>query len=158
VSALLAILLAIVTSSANIEAPSGLVIRTGVIDAAMGLRAMTITMVNKDTQPHTFNGYPAVRVLDKYREPLPVKIDPGATEVTTGFDTPATPITIEPGKTATAVLTWRNTVTDSNVNATNGAYLDLAPTTGAPWQTRYPKGGIDLGNTGKLGVSAWTTP
>jgi hypothetical protein len=158
VSALLALLLAFIATTANIEPATGLVIRTGPIDAAMGLRALTITMVNKDTQPHTFNGYPAVRVLGKYREPLPITIDPGATQVTSGFDTPPKPITLHPGETATAALTWRNTVIDTNVAATNAPFLDLAPITGAPWQTRHPEGGIDLGNTGKLGVSAWITP
>lgn len=157
-SALLALLLSLLAPLTNLEAPTGLVIRTGLIDAAMGLRAMTITLVNKDTQPHTLNGYPAIRVLDKNREPLPVTINPGAGNVTSGFDAPPTPVTIQPGKTAIAVLTWRNTVTDSTVVATNGPFLDLAPTAGAPWQTRYPEGGIDLGNTGTLGVSAWKTP
>lgn len=157
-SSLLAVLLTFIATTTNIEPATALVIRTGPVEAAMGLRAMTITMVNKDTQPHTINGYPAIRVLDKNREPLPITIDPGATQVATGFDAPAKPITIQPGKTATSALIWRNTVTDSTVVATNAPFVDLAPATGAPWQTRHPEGGIDLGNTGKLGVRAWTTP
>jgi hypothetical protein len=113
----------------------------------MGLRAMTITMVNKDTQPHTFDGYPAVRVLDKYRQPLPITIDPGATQVAGGFDAPAKPITIQPGHTATAALIWRNTVIDSNVVATNGPFADLAPPPARPGRPGTPKA-----------ASTWATP
>jgi hypothetical protein len=158
VIALPALLLAIASAMYNFEPSTGPVIRVGPIDAAMGLRAMTITLVNKDSTPRTVNGYPAVRVLGKDGQPLTITLNPGAKDVTTGFDTPPKPITLQPGQKATAVLAWRNTVTDSTVKATHGAYLDLATAAGQPWQTRRPEGGIDLGNTGTLGISAWTTP
>jgi hypothetical protein len=134
-----------------------LAISSGDVEAASGLRAMTLTATNNDTTPHTLNGYPALRVLDEDHQPLQVHIVPGATGITIGFDTPPHPITLQPGQTATAAVLWRNTVTDATVKATNGTYLDTAPTAGDPWQTLQPRGGLDIGNTGELGVSAWTT-
>jgi hypothetical protein len=135
----------------------GLAINSGDVEAASGLRAMTLTITNQDNTPHTLNGYPALRVLGDDHQPIQVKIVPGATGITSGFDTPPSPITLQPGQQATASVLWRNTVTDARVKATPGTYLDTAPTAGQPWQTLQPRGGLDIGNTGTLGVSAWTT-
>jgi hypothetical protein len=49
-------------------------------------------------------------------------------------------------------------VTDTTVTATNGTYLEVAPEAGECPQIVTPESSIDLGNTGKLGVSAWTRP
>ncbi|MBP2327490.1 hypothetical protein JOF56_007875 [Kibdelosporangium banguiense] len=146
------------TPTTTPQQQSGLMITAGEVEAASGLRAMTVTMTNKDTRPHPLNGYPALQVLDSDRGLLQIEIVPGAAGITSGFDTPPRPVTLEPGQKATASLLWRNTVTDSTVNATKGTYLNIAPADGQPWQTLQPDGGLDLGNTGKLGVSAWITP
>jgi Domain of unknown function (DUF4232) len=148
-------------STSTPQPQTGLVISPGEVEAASGLRAMTLTATNQDTTPHALNGYPALRLLDDDHQPLQVRIVPGATGITTGFDTPPQPITLEPGQKATASVLWRNTVTDATVKATRGTYLDTAPTAGEPWQTLQPVGGLDIGNTGTLGVSPWavrTTP
>jgi hypothetical protein len=121
-------------------------------EAAMGLRAMKIVMVNCGTRPYEVSGYPAVRVLDADRKPLDIAVDNGSSSVE---DPGAELVTLKPGETATAVLVWRNRVTDVGA-AVNGSYLEIAPATGEPRQT-VPEH-IDLGTTGKLEVTAWRRP
>lgn len=65
---------------------------------------------------------------------------------------------LAPGQKAVARLIWRSTVTDANVPATSGSFLKIAPADGVAAQTVAPRGGIDLGTTGRLGVSPWTLP
>jgi hypothetical protein len=38
---------------------------------------------------------------------------------------------------------------------TDGAYLTVAPAAGQPAEDVDPHGPIDVGNTGRIGVSAW---
>lgn len=42
--------------------------------------------------------------------------------------------------------------------APTGVYLDLAPTTGAPWQNRWLDQTMDLGNSGTIGITPWAAP
>jgi hypothetical protein len=149
------------STSAAAAAPTcpepGVVINTGAIDAAMGLRAMNIEMVNCGTRPYKVDGYPAVRVLDANQKALNVKVSNGSSPITTikSFDAAPKPVTLQPGEKVVAGLVWRNTVTNSTVTAANGIFLDIAPVDGEPRQTVKSGSPIDLGNTGKLGVSPW---
>ncbi|WBB66152.1 DUF4232 domain-containing protein [Micromonospora sp. WMMD812] len=109
------------------------------------------------------NGYPALTVLDEQRQQIPLAVVPGATGITSGYDAPPRPFTLRPGDRATASVLWRNTFTDSTAAPTNGAYVEVASATGQAAQAVDPDGPIDLGNTGRIGVSAWkpaepTTP
>ncbi|WP_424186152.1 DUF4232 domain-containing protein [Actinokineospora sp. G85] len=135
----------------------GVAITAGEVDSALGLRALGIVLTNCGTRDHTVHGYPAVRVLDADRQPLEVIVGNGSPPVSSpdSYDAPPQPVTLRPGERATARLLWRNTVTDSTVNATVGEYLEIAPAAGQPTQTVTPPGGIDLGNTGRLAVNAW---
>jgi hypothetical protein len=136
----------------------GVAIRIGDVDAAMGLRGLTVSMTNCADRPYQVTGYPDVRVLDDQRKPLDIRVEHGASTITADPSLTAAPepVTLQPGGTATAVVMWRNLVTDSSVDATTGTYLTIAPASGTPAQTVTPRGGIDLGNTGKLGVGPWT--
>lgn len=125
------------------------------VSAAMGLRAMGLELVNCGNQPYELRGYPAVRLADADGEPIAVRIVPGAKEITSGFDAAPTRLMLRPGERAGAALLWRNLVTDPTVVATEGRHLDVAPVTGRPAQPVELDGPIDLGNTGRLGVSAW---
>jgi hypothetical protein len=150
-----------VTNSVPAGCPApGVAIKAREVDAAMGLRAMPVDMVNCGTIPYTISGYPAVRVLDNDRKPLDVKVSNGTSSIALidGLDAAPKPVTLKPGEKVGAVLVWRNTVTDPTVTAMNGTYLEIAPAGGQPPQTVTLNGGIDLGNTGKLGVSAWAFP
>jgi Protein of unknown function (DUF4232) len=151
------------------ECPAeGVEISVAGTDAAMGLRTMSLELVNCGTSPYTVRGYPSVRLFDEDREPIEVAVGPGSNGVATvpAFDVPPQEVTLQPGEKAISGLLWRNLVTDSTVTATTAVHMDAAVLEGKPWQqvpmtvpdevngTRTTE--IDLGNTGKLGVQAWT--
>ncbi|MGC5289216.1 DUF4232 domain-containing protein [Micromonospora sp. DT231] len=134
---------------------SGVRIRSTGGDAAMGLRALGLELVNCGDRPYQLNGYPVLHVFDDKHEPVLLRVVNGGREITSGFDQPPRQITLAPDERATAVVLWRNLVTDSTVVATNGEYLTVAPAAGQPGEEVDPDGPIDLGNTGRIGVSAW---
>ncbi|MEU4530915.1 DUF4232 domain-containing protein [Micromonospora ureilytica] len=134
---------------------SGVRIRSTGGEAAMGLRALGLELVNCSERPYQLNGYPVLHVFDEEREPVMLRVVNGAKEITSGFDQPPREVTLATGERATAVVLWRNLVTDSTVVATNGEFLTVAPAVGQPAEEVDPDGPIDLGNTGRIGVSAW---
>ncbi|MCZ7435091.1 DUF4232 domain-containing protein [Micromonospora sp. WMMC241] len=144
-----------VVSPTPLCTPAGVRITETGVSAAMGLRAMGLELVNCGNQPYELRGYPAVRLADADGDPIAVRIIPGATGITSGFDAPPARLVLRPGERAGAALLWRNTVTDATVVATEGRELDVAPVTGRPAQPVALDGPIDLGTTGRLGVSAW---
>ncbi|MGV9216072.1 DUF4232 domain-containing protein [Micromonospora sp. RB23] len=137
---------------------SGVRIRSTGGDAAMGLRALGLELVNCGDRPYRLNGYPTVWVLDEQRKPIILAVVNGAKDITSGFDQPPQLITLQKGERAVATVLWRNLVTDSTVVATDGAYLTVAPAAGQPAEEVDPHGPVDVGNTGRIGVSAWRTP
>ncbi|RLP91855.1 DUF4232 domain-containing protein [Micromonospora sp. BL4] len=134
---------------------SGIQIRSTGSDAAMGLRALGLELVNCGDRPYQLNGYPVLHLFDEQREPIMLRVVNGAKEITSGFDQPPRKVTLAPQERATAVVLWRNLVTDPTVVATNGEYLTVAPAAGQPAAEVDPDGPVDLGNTGRIGVSAW---
>ena len=137
--------------------PSGVLVRTGEVDAAMGLRAMGIELVNCGTAPFSVNGYPEVRLLDDDRQPLPVTVGRGSSGIATldSFDLPPAPATAAPGERLVAGLVWRNKVADMTTDPVSGTYLEVVPAPGLSPQVVRPDGPIDLGTTGRLGVAPW---
>ncbi|SPF00006.1 DUF4232 domain-containing protein [Streptomyces sp. MA5143a] len=136
---------------------SGVRMLPGLVEPAMGLRAMTVRLTNCGTEPYTVNGYPSVQVLDEDREPVDVRVLRGPEEITTGVPDPGPhEVTLKPGESATTSLVWRNTVTEADVPAVNAPYLRVAPAKGRPAQVLAPDGGLDLGTTGRLATGAWT--
>ncbi|MGW3569458.1 DUF4232 domain-containing protein [Streptomyces sp. NPDC000941] len=137
---------------------SGVYVQAEEPSAAMGLRAMSLTLTNCGKDTYTLKGYPTVRVLDEDGKPLDVRVKHGSAGIATldNFDAAPKQVTLRPKETAVAGLVWRNTVTDPTTPAVNGKALDVAPTEGSPRQTVTEL--IDLGNTGTLGVSPWYTP
>ncbi|WP_153032453.1 DUF4232 domain-containing protein [Amycolatopsis sp. YIM 10] len=135
----------------------GVRITAGEVDGAMGLRALGIVLTNCGTRDYTANGFPVVRVLDAERQPLDITVGNGSEPVSApdSYDVPPRPVTVPPGGQVTARLLWRNTVTDPNAPATNGQYFEIAAAAGEPGQLVTPRGGIDLGNTGRLAVNPW---
>ncbi|TDV55175.1 DUF4232 domain-containing protein [Actinophytocola oryzae] len=138
-------------------------------DAAMGIRVLTVEMVNCGTRPYTVSGYPRLRLYDDEQRPIDVAVLHGSGDIATvpGFDAlPPESITLQPGERAQSGLLWRNLLTDSDLNASKTAVrLDVAVATDKPWQdvpvvmpnevTGASPVTIDLGNTGRLGVEAW---
>ncbi|MEV6380849.1 DUF4232 domain-containing protein [Streptomyces sp. NPDC051773] len=136
---------------------SGVRMRPGLVEAAMGLRAMTVTLTNCGEKPYTVNGYPSIQVLDENGEVHDdVRVLQGPQEITTGVpDFGPHRVTLKPGESAGASLVWRNTVTEADVPAVDAPGLRIAPLPGRPAEILTPDGGLDLGNTGRLGTTAW---
>ena len=133
------------------------------VSAAMGLRAMGLELVNCGNRPYRLHGYPAPQLRDGDGDRIPVRVIPGAKGITSGFDDPPRPLVLAPGEAAGAALLWRNLVDNPTVVATNAEHLAVSPLPGRSAQEVAMDGGIDLGNTDRLGVSAWkkrepTTP
>ncbi|WP_431959110.1 DUF4232 domain-containing protein [Actinacidiphila sp. bgisy160] len=134
--------------------PSGLRLTAGDGDAAMGLRVVGLRLENCSSRVRRVEGHPLVRLLDEEHRPVKgVEIfrGSGGVALVPGFDDPPRPVTLEPGESATAGLMWRNTVTDGA--SVNAPYARVWATPGAPPVTVTPE--LDLGTTGKLGVSVW---
>jgi predicted small secreted protein len=138
----------------------GVMVSTGSGDAASGLRVLSIELVNCGTVPFVLNGYPALSVLDENGDPLDIEIIHGTSAIAAidNYDTQPARIELRPGDRAVAGLAWRNLVTDSTVVATVGTQLAVAPAIGDPWQIVSAKGPVDLGNTGRIGITAWGPP
>ncbi|MGW5863032.1 DUF4232 domain-containing protein [Streptomyces sp. NPDC055239] len=136
---------------------SGVRIESGVVSAAMGLRAMSVTLTNCGKDVYRLKGYPKLRVLDEHREPLDVQILEGTAPIMTRDDDPGPDhrVSLKKGEAAYTVLVWRNTVTDTTTTAVSGTYVKVTPMPGARSGTVTPEGRIDLGNTGRIGTTAW---
>ncbi|MEV8477328.1 DUF4232 domain-containing protein [Streptomyces sp. NPDC051173] len=137
---------------------SGLIAQAGEANAAMGLRVLSVKLTNCGKEPKVVKGYPDIQVLDGDRKPVEVELERGAASVLgqDDFDAGPTEVTLTPGQWALARLAWRNTVDSLDRAPVTGAYLSLAPVPGSARQN-VPET-IDLGTTGKLGLSAWAAP
>lgn len=155
---------------AELSAPpcpdSGVLVRVGVEDAAMGLRVVNLDLTNCGEDPVTIEGYPSLRVLDADGAELDVRIGQGSSGIADvpEFDNPPVPVILRPGDEALSGIMWKNTNDDPSVEPLVGAQLEIRPARGWDWQDVKPgtTAGIetlhiDLGTTGALGVRAWTT-
>ncbi|MFI1990765.1 DUF4232 domain-containing protein [Actinoplanes sp. NPDC020271] len=138
--------------------PEGVRAAVGTGDAAAGLRVLGITLTNCGKGTYTIDGYPVVRSLDEDRTALDVKVLKGVGEITgpnPDWDAPPKPVTLKPGQQAAFVVAWRNTYDDLSQGPVTVRHLEVAPLAGRPVQVIDPDGGLDLGSTGRIGVSAW---
>lgn len=134
----------------------GVRVTAGPVNAAMGLRDMALTLRNCGTRTYRVEGYPLLRLLDQDQQPVTgVSVVQGHHDVSsTGSDDPPRPVVLRPGETATANVTWRNTVTGFQ-SPTDVPYLTVRAKPGGLELLLAPEGGVDLGTTGKLGVGPW---
>lgn len=134
--------------------PSGIRVTLGNGDAAMGLRVVGLHLENCSTRAYHIDGYPQLQLLDEDRKPVTgVEVLHGGDGISsvTGFDDPPRPVTLKPGQSASAGLMWRNTVTVGT--PVNLPYVRVKAKAGARPVMVTPE--LDLGTTGKLGVSPW---
>lgn len=134
---------------------SGVRVAAGRVDAAMGLRGMTVRLTNCGKKPYRLGGYPVLTVLDDNREPLDIQVLKGPGKITALDDPGPHPVSLARGESATTSLVWRNLVTDPTVTAVNAPYLRITPVAGGPTTVLAVDGGLDLGTTGRLGTTAW---
>ncbi|WP_369383897.1 DUF4232 domain-containing protein [Streptomyces sp. cg36] len=123
-------------------------------DAAMGLRVLGLRLENCGTRPYEVNGYPALELLDadgRRAKGVEVRHGGAGIALVTGFDAAPRPFTLQPGETASAGLMWRNTTTSGD--AVNLPYVRVTARPGAAPVRLTPE--LDLGTTGRAGVSAW---
>ncbi len=151
----------LVTPTSEPPCDTGLRFTTNGTSAAMGLRLMSVEVVNCGTQPVQLNGYPQVKLLDEQWQPLDVQIIEGSGGISRidGFDDPPQPITVQPGERAKSAFLWRNTHTSIDPPQV-GSHVDIAAAPGGTVQTLIPVApethiNIDLGSTGRMGVRAW---
>ncbi|MFD9319151.1 DUF4232 domain-containing protein [Streptomyces sp. NPDC060053] len=145
-------------TEAGVCPPSGIRVAADDGDAAMGLRVVGLVLENCGQRDYTLDGYPQVSLLDEDHEPVDgVKIFKGSGGISTvtGFDDPPRPVTLKPGERASAGLMWRNTT--GSGTAVDVPYVRVRARSDAAPVTVTPH--LDLGTTGKLGVSPWrSTP
>ncbi|WP_275407291.1 DUF4232 domain-containing protein [Actinoplanes cyaneus] len=138
--------------------PEGVRVAVGDGDAAAGLRVLGVTLTNCGRGTYRVDGYPVVRSLDEDRAVLDVNVLKGVEEITGSvpdWSGPPKPVTLKPGQRATTVVAWRNTYDDIRNGPVTVKYLEVAPLAGRPAQVIAPDGGLDLGSTGRIGVSPW---
>ncbi len=134
--------------------PSGIRVTLGNGDAAMGLRVVGLHLENCSSRVYHIDGYPQLQLLDGDRKPVTgveVLHGGGGISTVTGFDDPPQPVTLKPGQSASAGLMWRDTVTVGT--PVNLPYVRVNAKAGARPVMVTPE--LDLGTTGKLGVSPW---
>ena len=146
-------------ASASPECPAaGVRLELSEVNAAMGLRVLGVVLTNCGRSPYRVQGYPAVRALDDRRAELRVRVLHGVEDITSALpnrDGPPSPVVLQPGESADAVVVWRNTYTDVTRPPILAPYLRIAPEPGRRAEVLAPEGGVDLGSTGRLGVSPW---
>ncbi|MFE9875989.1 DUF4232 domain-containing protein [Streptomyces sp. NPDC005784] len=130
---------------------SGLRLDTGPVDAAMGLRGVTLTLTDCGKRPYKVNGYPAIaQVLDEEGAPITgVHSVVGTDKVPMAPADPGPePFTLNPGDSAQAVLYWR-------MAAQHGVYLRVAPQKGQDAVTLRLSDYLDIGPENTLGTTPW---
>ncbi len=152
--------------------PDGGVVITALdSEAAMGLRVLSLQLRNCGTRPYEVNGYPDLELPAEDGQRLDVRVEHGSSGISRieSFERQPTSITLKPGDRATAGIVWRNTYDDTTNPPQVGAQLDVAPLAGRPrqtftprleangdpWREDNPAVTIDLGSTGRIGVSPW---
>jgi hypothetical protein len=123
-------------------------------DAAMGLRVVGLHLENCSKRPYRLSGFPQIQLLDLRHRPVTgVSVLHGSGGISSGTDFDKAPraMTLQPGERASSGLMWRNTVTDGA--AVDVPYVRVVAQPGTHAVTVTPE--LDLGTTGKLGVSPW---
>ncbi len=137
--------------------PDGVMVTEGRREGAMGLRLTRIDLLNCGTEPYTVQGRPTLRLFDDDGDRLDVTVLADIGEITASlahFDGPPRRVTAAPGQRLVAAVVWRN-LTDSFDPTATAASLEVTPAPNQPGHRVVLEPVIDLGNTGRLAVTAW---
>jgi uncharacterized protein DUF4232 len=141
------------SSTPPVPCRSGVRLAAGPADAAMGLRAQVVILTNCGKRVRQVNGYPQVSLRDKDGDRITVDIDRGARRITSGVRDPGPrTLNVRPGRSVRFSLVWRNTYDDTSRPPVVGT---AAIVTLGPGLRRAVHVNLDLGSTGRLGVTAW---
>lgn len=132
---------------------SGVAVEAGPVDAAMGFRAVTLTLVNCGSAPYALEDYPGIGLLDEERQAIAVQVLEEPDPIGNGAVAGPASFTVAPGEQARTVLTWRNTV-ELGLPNTPGSHLEVTPSPGG--EPQVVELSVDLGTTGRLTVGPWT--
>ncbi|MFD7121662.1 MULTISPECIES: DUF4232 domain-containing protein [unclassified Streptomyces] len=131
---------------------SGVAVSHGMVNAAMGIRAVSVGLRNCGTKPYRVNGYPEIGALDEDREPVGLKLVQGNESTGAADDPGPRELTLAPGESARSVLRWNNRITESGAHST-GSYVVVAAAPGEERETLPLP--LDIGSDGELRVTAW---
>jgi hypothetical protein len=129
---------------------SGASISVGEVDAALGHRAVVITLTNCRSDVLTVNGYPEVTILDANRRPMKVTVTHGTSYM--AIDPGPARLRLRKGESALAAVSWSNTVEIGEAKAA-GTYLSIAKDARdkpVVWPVV-----TDIGTTAKITLTAW---
>ncbi|MEU0627093.1 DUF4232 domain-containing protein [Streptomyces sp. NPDC005989] len=129
---------------------SGVVVGMGEVEAALGHRAVGLTLTNCGSKPYRVHGYPSVRALDEAGDPLPVPVNPGSSYM--GSDPGPKEVVLKPGATVRSLLAWVSTPTGGDL--VEGDALAIAPAPGLEPRT-FPLEGSDVRLLDELNMTAW---
>ncbi|MGN5635019.1 DUF4232 domain-containing protein [Streptomyces sp. AC154] len=132
---------------------SGLVVDMGPVEAALGHRAVGLTLTNCGGKPVRVDGYPSVQALDENGDALPVKVNPGSSYM--GQDKGPEEVMLAPGKTMRSLLAWVSTPTGGDL--IEGDALEIAPAPGLEART-FPLEGSDVRMLDEFSMTGWRTP
>lgn len=139
--------------TAGADCPSsGVVVEMGEVEAALGHRAVGLTLTNCGSKPYRVDGYPSVRALDDAGDPLPVPVNPGSSYM--GSDPGPKEVMLKPGETMRSLLAWVSTPTGGDL--IEGDALEIAPAPGLEART-FPLEGSDVRLLDELNMTAWRT-
>ncbi|PRY51051.1 uncharacterized protein DUF4232 [Geodermatophilus tzadiensis] len=136
---------------APVCSPLGLSVTAGEVDAALGHRAVVLTVTNCGSEPREVTGYPDVAVLDASGAPVPFTVAHDSSY--TVRDPGPVPPVLQPGRQAVTGVSWSATVTAGG--PTEGQALRVVPVPGDVAQV-LPVW-VDAGTTGEIAVAAWAT-
>ncbi|MFI2614880.1 DUF4232 domain-containing protein [Streptomyces sp. NPDC018584] len=134
---------------------SGVTMSPGMVTATMGLRAMSVRAINCGKGVRELNGYPDIRVRGLDRQLFDVTVLKGTEPITSMENPEPSRIRLKPGQSAYTSLVWRYSAVDASTKRGSGVYVEIGPAKGAPRETIEPDGGLDIGETGMLGTTAW---
>lgn len=140
------------TPSATGCPDSGLVVDMGPVEAALGHRAVGLTLTNCGGKPVRVDGYPSVQALDEKGDALPVKVNPGSSYM--GQDKGPEEVMLAPGKTMRSLLAWVSTPTGGDM--IEGDALEIAPAPGLEART-FPLEGSDVRLLDEFNMTGWRT-
>jgi hypothetical protein len=129
---------------------SGVVVDMGEVEAALGHRAVGLSLTNCGGKPYRVAGYPSVRALDEAGDPLPVPVNPGSSYM--GGDPGPKEVMLKPGETVRSLLAWVSTPTGGDL--IEGDALEIAAAPGLEGRT-FPLKGNDVRLLDELNMTAW---